>query len=1342
MVSAGAIGSFLGKTFLGIAIKKSYDSLYQKLMGEPKEKQKFEEELSQAIAKALLKMSDEIDPQIGNDLLDPHFFENNQVQEELAKLLSPNPEEKPDIATIAEQYKHCFAMVTPNDPEKTVEQFLEYYEKELRTIPTLHTIFTVRTATEIKNKQLTKEDFTPSEEKIDYLYQDLLSKQRKDSAGIPQRNQPSEDYSKPSKLVAEDIQNKLSENNINTLGWPESFKSVFSNQQILDLFVSMKEEGKQDFETLHNALEQLWNRIIAGDKEIDKVISCMNKLIWKSLETHSNNIPKSMFDGYEKQLDRLEQMNFLKYSDDKRSVSFASMVLLDFATGRYFTNNGGLSDYIIDNQDHSFIRPILWSTLSYMRQSSSGDYQREIAALFKDFTDLRFHLQELLLNFLGYIKDPNELEKTLLAKFIQEDQFRRPILRSIEGNVSWFDFFYENYISQMMDGDIENNRDILPLLSSVVNFIPDQIMDMVKSKWLPDSTKDELTFSLLERVTAWDEDSVNIAKTIIERNPQFPPRTVYGFASYVSLYSPYLAPQLVATKLRMDIDRAVEKSRERAQSSEQVIDESLPEEIQDFEIMNRKENIISPIKTILENIDSYDLLGIAQAVPLEYVKQVFPEIIRIISFIKINKSYGIGKYLNIYQLDQSVATDQYAQKDIENHHPMIGATDFAMRGFAKESPKEFMTFVDEWKTNDLVATHRFLACGLEELCDSNPEFVADYLLEDSRRFLIGSALEDETLFSKRVIFKLIQNISTKQLRALEHYILKIHNFFSESTNQEKEFKKTQYRYAVQTSLNILSVFPENILLKRTKDRITNLTKRIHYKSHEELDAEMQSSLFRSPLSVEQMLNLPADDILKIAADVKDFDLRSLVGEIQSMVSSHPEKALQIITEASSSHHSEDYFLWIAMEVLTDVSRKELISKKDFFATIEECYAKGISFGNYRYAIARSIGDCATEGEGLPDFICEILQKWLSIPEEKEELSDTVEKEDPSTYLWRSFIDSSANSQKGQILFALLQGYLLRRPADYDLWLEMLLQHFPQIEESAWKDFVMNLRWLGRCSNHKNRQTLLSQIFDTYPPVLQGIKGVRFLVYCKDWIDPELYRDWLDTLFVSDWPGNKKACGELLSLLNITSPTRFPWVQDNIENYFGNTRNIENEKKEILSGIAYSAANLWRYPEYSVRATELLIKSARLPYQVISIPVMDAFRSNDFLPINQHTRNFLNALLDNPQVFRLGNASFCLMRLIDIFHYVPDIAYKICVACLDTCKDEMTDLTTSWAGDTNYLVDIAFMLKETGRSAEAMDIIEGLKKIRTWNSDDILVENDRHPVNKTIKPLRRRRRKRK
>ncbi len=185
-------------------------------------------------------------------------------------------------------------------------------------------------------------------------------------------------------------------------------------------------------------------------------------------------------------MQHLEAAGFLVRSDNGLSVAFRHQTLLDFLRARAFLRDQqSLADYIVDQKQQSlFVRPILWSALNYLRASDKAVYRRQFDGLWTR-RDVRPHVRNLLVNFLGRITDPDDQEAHWLFPKLHESVLRPKILRAIAGSRGWFARL-QSRLPSIMAAEPDLAFEVVSILRKAAAFEPSHVLQAVEQHWVTD----------------------------------------------------------------------------------------------------------------------------------------------------------------------------------------------------------------------------------------------------------------------------------------------------------------------------------------------------------------------------------------------------------------------------------------------------------------------------------------------------------------------------------------------------------------------------------------------------------------------------------------------------------------------------------------------------------------------------------------------------------------------------------------------------------------------------------------------------------------------------------------
>ena len=151
-----------------------------------------------------------------------------------------------------------------------------------------------------------------------------------------------------------------------------------------------------------------------------------------------------------------------------------------------------------------------------------------------------------------------------------------------------------------------------------------------------------------------------------------------------------------------------------------------------------------------------------------------------------------------------------------------------------------------------------------------------------------------------------------------------------------------------------------------------------------------------------------------------------------------------------------------------------LAKTDFpdeelFDLITELDGRGFGSEEFRNYAAITLRERLRKGRGLPDRICDLLEKRRTGPWTLREAVHWVRSEEeegeekPTSVLWHTGGIVTLPGGSYNVLHTLTYAYLLRRPPLVDRWLAMLRDHLRRSEKSSVRRLLApDLRYLTLC----------------------------------------------------------------------------------------------------------------------------------------------------------------------------------------------------------------------------------------------------------------------------------------
>jgi hypothetical protein len=251
----------------------------------------------------------------------------------------------------------------------------------------------------------------------------------------------------------------------------------------------------------------------------------------------------------------LEAEDMLMRSENGRSISFRHQTLFEHARARAFARgHGSLATYVLERQDGLFVRPLLWSTLHYLRGADMATYEREMSRLWR--AQVRKHLRHLLIDFLGQASSPppSQAEQVWLLGTLAMPESRNKVLAAIRGNDAWFALLADLHLPAIMRLPVNEAWPMVAILGAASAGYRRRCLALLRDEWLPDPSKDRLTWNTVEQLPVWDRDALDIVTRVLERS-DIPRTTIMGLAAKIAEQAPEAAIALVRTRLARELRR-------------------------------------------------------------------------------------------------------------------------------------------------------------------------------------------------------------------------------------------------------------------------------------------------------------------------------------------------------------------------------------------------------------------------------------------------------------------------------------------------------------------------------------------------------------------------------------------------------------------------------------------------------------------------------------------------------------------------------------------------------------------------------------------------------------------
>lgn len=1101
----------------------------------------------------------------------------------------------------------------------------------------------------------------------------------------------------------------------------DDLKELLSTPLHLKTFLEVIPHDQENLKTIHDLHEKLWEKKILAKNAPNTSISLVKKLAnWMS-EEEDLWAPIVLADEFHDAMTYLDSENILLVEGTR--IGFRHQTFFDFVVAREYASGGkSLSQDVMERQDGLFVRPILLSTLDYLRATAKKSYHREITTLW-NHTSLRKHMGILLDEKLASLPEPDETEQSLVFSCLQNNKVNSSrnvrLLVAMAGSPGWFKLIKASYLPDILSKSKDDAWPAINVMSAAWPFARNDVLDLLETYVLPFPEKDTLTSGIFQGVDKWDEKTVEILCIIARRSDNY---NIKFITEDISQSQPDLATKIVRAVLEREIELANIKDSETA-APPPLTDEASEDEI-------AKHIVYQPHKSLENVIEAgnnwYELSAIAEEAPQSFINEIWPLLIR-----EVHKlAYPPNPRINEYQASKISFPLEDTGYSAGQSEP-IYAIKCAVVSLAQNDEEAFVSFFKENVSSQFGLVHRLLTKGLLHVAEAHPDIVLKYLTDDVKRLSIGN-YEDKHAETKALISKVVPFLDKDGRKKIEQIILIYECYlYSEEREESPKDKQDRFKGNRQHRLRLLRAIPD----KYASSEIKKFRKEEERAMPSTKDWDSHFSgvhTIGSRMSADQMLKAKNEHLLKLFVELDDLTgcdhprLRwDHVGgtiqasrELEIFSEKAPERGLQLL-----EYFKPDKQEIAASHIIVGLAKSSL-SSKELFSQILVLDKKDFKSDDFRVGASRALDLRAKNDKGLPDDILVLLEQWLfthETPHLNEDIDEQGEdKEDSILWGMGSFINYGGG--RVYIAEALTKGYLFKEPPDYKIW-RRIFEKMAASEKhpKVWEITLPYAQYLFNDDKEKATQafdklfTNFSQICHLHGWIMCVAQVLRHVP------DIALARKWLMGIKECKWSRSNQAFGELIMLYHCYSPED-EWGLEQMREALNNADDIGRQR-----GIAYAASNLWHYHEYNATSIKPLITLASSSDEITQRAIASICRYGDPLELNESMKQIIEAILHNDAL--LMKAAEAMIEGIEPSTGIePDLVWRICQRFLEVGIDEVKNIGSSMALLAEVLVRISLTLhRMESHRKQGLELFEQLMESNIGAARQALHLLDRKPI---------------
>lgn len=1131
-------------------------------------------------------------------------------------------------------------------------------------------------------------------------------------------------------LAWENVMKVFEEKDIHLKFTDEKFQKFLRRPSNLNFYLKYIEDHPQkSFQSHLELYEDIWQNSLGENEARARRVEFLIDAAAVMTNEAKQSLPTARYDAYKTEIGWLCQAGLLIKEKGGKSFSFAHQTLQAFAWTRSFIQDcHSLTDFVLKHQDNLNIRPKLSTALFYIREADIDEYKKQISSLLKDeLSNLRRHILYLLIECIGAQNEPLDIEIYLFSKLLERDELVLKICKSILGKAEWFDAFKSTHLSSFMKGKGSQPFAAAIVISSVTSERKPEVFSLIKKYWKNENSLNHLHY-VIRDLREWDDEAADLAYYILQQKDtnDFVANDIVSVASEAN---PDLAPNLAAKFFEAKLEQIEKHNQptlpllpENANATEKILWQAEHDPKKEYE------NLL--------NFDNswHNLPVIAEAAPKSFIQAFWPFLERTTEIVKLTSENLNHSYTYCNGIWFKLSDDE----DLGARY-FSDALELAIQGFAKKHPEEFLAFINKAKKSELMPQHRLLAKGIAILSPENPDAVLSYLLEDGRRLMLGSFVNEHYKGTIELIVALTPHLSDNQIGELEKTILAFEavKYSSEDSVKNRRLKQKANRLGQYL---LLRAIPETKQTKETRVFL-NQEERALEKTRLLCSVSRRSGFMaeKSPMSIDQMEKAREKDLLKCLTEFADGKERHLWNDDFEFVGSstlartfgeftkaNPEKALKIIKKLDINNTSAVICALGSLSE-TDIELNKLLD------LIDQLCEKGFKSNEFYIKAARSIENKIEHPNGLNDDWCKKLESWMKI-----EQTENVDKNDdslnmsskkyddekPRSLLWDNYELRALPLGNFPVLCTLTHGLMLRNPPACPEWIRLMKSHVKKNDDiHIWLSFTaFKFRYFLPLCDSEDATDLLDSIIQQYPKVIQTIEFCYGLAWACKWANPEKYNVWMQKLYNSKTKISYQLFGELLGLrYAISGDNR--WVHEECSKHIKSNNNTP-----ILAGLTHALINLWDDPDCKARCTEKIIELINLKNKTLSYVVLGIFRKRDVLEVNDEMKQILDALIQNKTLEEAPERFQIVRSLSSITNYEPERVSKLTSQLINIGGKDLGNIQTAAAGAAPDLITIAITLHNMGPTFQTigLEIFESLLELEAYKVIDVLKKIDSHP----------------
>ena len=1134
-------------------------------------------------------------------------------------------------------------------------------------------------------------------------------------------------------LSREQVLISLSANQLQAEKWPTEYLEFLQVPYHLSLFLKhcqlIEFQGDSPpeahlFSSIHAVHDQRWSSLLDSRSDRNEIEQVLFQLVDKISETESLWQPiESVKPLKETQLSLLIDSGWLCIDRDRDLVGFAHQTQYEFLLAKKFSGApDAFFQYVWKRRNGLFVRPAVWQVLSYLRSENRTGYIRLLGSCIAQIE--RRHLQRLFQDFLTQVPDPEPAEVRWIKSYLEDETTYATTAWLVRGKAAWFKVLDEPFLAGLMNCKLHDGWPITRVLEKAWQIDRDKVARLLRTNWAYQENFLNLMLSVLHECDKFDSEHIAWCLFAMQK-PSANTWLIERVLDRVSKSTPAAASRLLAVVLNRQLQNKLVTPSDTPLKREDF------ESDEDFQV----DSLVSstnPSKSFEDLLDCkgfFNVQELAARAPSEFCRSIWPW------FVGVVKECDAGDYHRMNSYRREWANRNWFRNQHHSGSEIVVAMQASLKSWAMDAPFEFLQFFLEHEHVDSLVCHRLFAAALASIAHQIPEFVWNYFEADDRRILLGESdysLTDTLMLLRATIPYWEENrIEWFQRRILGWQVC------TETSEADPEGLKNAEARESRLRVRILSLIPKAMRIAEAQHLISAMDLQ---RQDELVERQCENNRdwirITAPIEAEDMATLPDAEIMSHIQELPDSTGRDhptdwrlggsqmLAEEFCKFAETNPTRAIAIMRELQAGQH----------ENVAGGGFRGLKSSPQCHAEtltlIQHLIDRGFSTNAFRDDVGRCLHQIALDCNGLSKDICETLEGWLlefqPATDDSIEASDNVKRKNEEftqSVLWNTTAHFSMPNEWFWIGEALKLGHCLSDPPRDEQWYQFLNRlvelDFPNDVWEAWL-----FHFCRYVPSRAKAAPAIAKILLRRVDLLKCDAGYITLASFFGVLDNVDRTHLLESLTQSERTKDQQAVAEIAAYCGQI-------YQDQWSRQFVDKGLADKSNPDVLCGIAFATAALWRTDAYRAASLSLLTRLLRSESESVNSALLSIFYYDDCLNTSEQTRELLKIIAAHLRFDRVREVWPLIRKLKDYLNTSPELVFAVCRAVIDRALElQRQDAWSRLGLSEEELVLIALTLHRNTDPkirSDALTLFEDLMELQAHGAFEKLNQLDQRMI---------------